>query len=612
MTKSSSVGIDLGTTYSCVGVWDEDQVKIIPNDVGNSTTPSVVSFDNFERLIGEEAIELLKINPENAIYDVKRIMGRSYNDEVLQSDMKFWPFHVVKKNNGKPYIRVNYCNEIKDFSPEEISSMILSKLKKNAEAYLDHEVTDAVITVPAYFNDAQRRATKDAGKIAGLRVQRIVNEPTAASIAYGFNKIKLNDTVNILVVDLGGGTFDVSLLSINNGTFEVKATSGDTHLGGEDFDNRLVTYFVNEFKRKYSKDLTTNPKAIRRLKSSCERIKRTLSTRKTANLCIESIHDNIDFHTSITRTRFEEINMDLFKKIIEPMDIVFEDSRISKWDVQEVVLVGGSTRIPKIQSIISEYFDGKKKIKKSINPDEAVAYGAAILSASLSGIKSNKVQDIVLMDVTPISLGVETTGGIMKVIIERNTPIPAKKTKNFTTRYDNQTSITIKVYEGERPLIRDNRYLGEFELTDIPPAPHGVPDIKESISIDENGILNVSAVDTSTGNCKMITIVNDRDRLTKEEIEQIIKDKEKYEEEDRKAKARIESKNDLEKYAFDIRTSLTRNETIKSNIGINNYNKLMEKVNWIIDWIDINPNASQTECERNQYELKILANSILN
>ena len=543
MTKGYTIGIDLGTTYSCVGIWEDDHVEIILNDEGNPTTPSYVSFTENERLIGEEAKEHAAIYYESTIYDAKRMIGRTYDDEILQNDIKHWPFKVIEKNNGRPYVQINYKNKIKDFRPEEISSMILSKLKEDAEEYLGQEVTDAVITVPAYFNDAQRKATKDAGLIAGLNVLRIINEPTAAAIAYGLDK-KSKEKKNILVVDLGGGTFDVSLLTINNETIEVKATSGDTHLGGEDFDNRLVDHFVKEFKEKYNKDISTDSKALRRLKSACERIKCTLSVLMKANLSIDSLYDGIDFKSSITRECFEELNKDLFEKILEPIGIALKDSGFSKSDIQEIVLVGGSTRIPKIRSLVSEYFDGKK-LNEDINPDEAVAYGAAALSASLSGIESEKIQDLMLLDVTPLSLGIETFLGIMSTIIKRNTPIPAKITKNFTTLYDYQTEARIKIFEGERLFTIDNHFLGEFTLCNIPPALKGVPKIDVTIEIDENGILNVSAIDRGSGNCNKTTIVNEKDRLSKEEIDRIIKEAEKFREEDKINKEKKEAQTKL-------------------------------------------------------------------
>ncbi|KAL6625644.1 heat shock 70 kDa protein cognate 4 [Neocallimastix californiae] len=606
MTKNYTIGIDLGTTYSCVGIWEDDHVEIILNDEGNPTTPSYVSFTENERLIGEEAKDYSAIYPESTIYDAKRMIGRTYDDEILQNDIKHWPFKVIEKNNGRPYVQVNYKNKIKDFRPEEISSMILSKLKEDAEEYLGQEVTDAVITVPAYFNDAQRKATKDAGLIAGLNVLRIINEPTAAAIAYGLDK-KSKEKKNILVVDLGGGTFDVSLLTINNETIEVKATSGDTHLGGEDFDNRLVDHFVKEFKEKYNKDISTDSKALRRLKSACERIKCTLSVLMKANLSIDSLYDGIDFKSSITRECFEELNKDLFEKILEPIGIALKDSGFSKSDIQEIVLVGGSTRIPKIRSLVSEYFDGKK-LNKNINPDEAVAYGATILSASLSGIKSEKIKDIVLLDVTPLSLGVETKIGIMSTIIKRNTPIPAKITKNFTTLYDYQTSITFPVYEGERPLTKDNHFLGDFKLCDIPPALHGVPKVDVTMDIDENGILNVSAIDKGTGNYNKTTLINENDRLSKEEIDRIIKEAEKFREEDKLEKERNEAKTDLDVYACNLRVSLKSNSY---NISLNDKNNLIESINNMLDWINDNPYASKEKYIDNRLKLETMFNLVV-
>ncbi|KAL6625643.1 stress protein HSC70 [Neocallimastix californiae] len=607
MTKGYTIGIDLGTTYSCVGIWEDDHVEIILNDEGNPTTPSYVSFTENERLIGEEAKEHAAIYPENTIYDAKRMIGRTYDDEILQNDIKHWPFKVIEKNNGRPYVQVNYKNKIRDFRPEEISSMILSKLKEDAEEYLGQEVTDAVITVPAYFNDAQRKATKDAGLIAGLNVLRIINEPTAAAIAYGLNK-KSKEKKNILVVDLGGGTFDVSILTINNGTFEVKATAGDTHLGGEDFDNRLVDHFVKEFKEKYNKDISTDSKALRRLKSKCERIKCTLSISKRANLSIDSLHDGIDFKSNITRECFEKLNKDLFEKILEPIDNALKDSGFSKSDIQEIVLVGGSTRIPKIRSLVSEYFDGKK-LNKNINPDEAVAYGAAVLSASLSGIESEKIQDITLLDVTPLSLGIRIKNGIMSTIIKRNTPIPAKITeKDYTTLYDYQTSINFQVYEGERPLTKDNHFLGDFKLCDIPPALHGVPKVDVTMEIDENGILNVSAIDKGTGNCNKTTIVNEKDKLSREEIDRIIKEAEKFREEDKLEKERNEAKTDLDVYACNLRTSLKKNSY---NVSFNDKNNLMESIGNMLDWINDNPYASKEKYIVNKLKLETMFNSIV-
>ncbi|KAK2420520.1 heat shock cognate 70 kDa protein [Trifolium repens] len=591
--KNVAIGIDLGTTYSCVAVWRNDKVEIIVNDQGNRTTPSYVAFTDSQRMIGDAAFNMAACKPTNTVYDAKRLIGRKFSDTIVQSDMKLWPFKIIGGLDEKPMIVVNYNDEEKQFSSEEISSMVLAKMRDIAEAYLGSTVKDVVITVPAYFNNSQREATKDAGVIAGLNVMRIINEPTAAAIAYGLDMKPFNhEQRHVFIFDLGGGTLDVSIVTFDKDDIKVKAHSGDTHLGGQDFDNTMVNHFVKEFSRKNKIDISRDPRALRRLKTACEKAKRILSSNTDTTIEIECLNQGIDFYAPISRAKFEELNKNYFIKCMEIVEQCLIDSGVEKSSIDDVVLVGGSTRIVKLQQLLSDIFDGKELCKR-INADEAVAYGAAIKASILSGESSEKVQD--LKEVIPLSLGLETHGGIMRVIIPRNTIIPTNKEHVFTTHFNNQTNILIHVYEGERQTTRDNNLLGKFVL-EIPPAPAGVPQIEISFQIDDDGILHVSTSEKFSGVNKTVKITSDKGRLSKEEIERMIKEAEKYKDEDKKYRIKVDARNALEKYAYNISNAIN-DKDISSKLSLEDKKVINEAIDLVLMWLDVNVVAEQHEFE---------------